>query len=59
MTTGKTPVKNQDLWMLLDAAVIGLKIEWKWVRGHSGHTENERVDKLARDEAFRVEGKVT
>lgn len=41
------PVKNQDLWQRLDKAARPHQIEWKWVRGHTGHTENERVDALA------------
>jgi len=48
-TAGKKPVKNKDLWQALDAAVRPHKIEWHWVRGHAGHIENERADKLARN----------
>ena len=44
----KQPVKNRDLWEQLDALTQGRVIEWKWVKGHSGHPENERVDELAR-----------
>ncbi|MEZ5537321.1 MAG: ribonuclease HI [Thiolinea sp.] len=40
-------VKNKELWQRLDAARQGHEIEWKWVKGHSGHAENERVDALA------------
>jgi ribonuclease HI len=47
-TAGRQPVKNVDLWQALDAATVGHKIEWLWVRGHAGHVENERVDALAR-----------
>jgi ribonuclease HI len=47
-TADRKPVKNSDLWQALDAATIGHKIEWLWVRGHAGHVENERVDALAR-----------
>ena len=50
-TAAGEPVKNQDLWQRLDAAAKPHKIQWKWVRGHAGHIENERVDKLARAEA--------
>ena len=46
-TAAKEPVKNQDLWQLLDAAVSGQDIEWHWVKGHSGHEGNEYVDQLA------------
>ena len=47
-TADKKPVKNEDLWRALDAAVLPHKITWKWVKGHAGHPENERVDALAR-----------
>ena len=46
-TANKKPVKNQDLWMRLDEATQSHDIQWEWVRGHSGHDENERVDLLA------------
>jgi ribonuclease HI len=46
-TADKKPVKNQDLWERLDAEVARHRIEWQWVKGHSGHPENERVDALA------------
>ena len=46
-TAAREPVKNQDLWQLLDAAVAGQDIEWHWVKGHSGHEGNEYVDQLA------------
>jgi ribonuclease HI len=42
------PVKNRDLWELLDTAQQQHRIEWHWVKGHSGHPENEEVDQLAR-----------
>ena len=47
-TANKKPVKNQDLWQRLDQALARHEIEWHWVKGHSGHAENERVDELAR-----------
>lgn len=47
----KTPVKNVDLWQSLESLLEIHKIKWVWVKGHNGHPENERVDKLARDEA--------
>ena len=47
-TSNKKPVKNQDLWRDLDVAIQEHEIEWHWVRGHTGHRENERVDRLAR-----------
>lgn len=46
-TADKKPVKNQDLWQRLEAATHKHKIHWRWVKGHSGHDENERVDGLA------------
>ena len=46
-TADKKPVKNQDLWQTLDALVPRHKLEWHWVRGHSGNPGNERVDQLA------------
>ncbi len=48
-TADKKPVKNQDLWQALDAALQRHQIAWHWVKGHAGHAENERADQLARD----------
>ena len=47
-TADKKPVKNVDLWQALIAATEGHEIEWRWVKGHAGHVENERADALAR-----------
>ena len=47
-TAAKEPVKNADLWRALDEAAARHKVQWLWVRGHSGHPENERADELAR-----------
>jgi len=47
-TADKKPVKNEELWKRLDAALGRHKIEWKWVKGHAGDTMNERADALAR-----------
>jgi ribonuclease HI len=47
-TADRKPVKNQDLWQRLDAALARHDVEWRWVRGHAGHPENERADELAR-----------
>ncbi len=47
-TADRKPVKNQDLWQALDAAVEGRAIDWRWIKGHDGHPENERADALAR-----------
>ena len=46
-TASKQPVKNADLWRRLDAACSKHTIEWQWVKGHSGHPENEKADALA------------
>ena len=46
-TSDKKPVKNADLWQELDQLAAGHKVEWRWVRGHAGHPENERADQLA------------
>ena len=46
-TAGKKPVKNKDLWQELEKEVQRHQISWKWVKGHSGHPENERADDLA------------
>ncbi len=48
-TAGKKPVKNQDLWRRLEAALAPHEVKWFWVKGHAGHPENERADELARD----------
>ncbi|MEF3076051.1 ribonuclease HI [Methylobacter sp. Wu1] len=46
-TAAKTPVKNEDLWRRLDAAIEKHDIEWRWVKGHAGDEGNERADALA------------
>ena len=46
-TAARTPVKNEDLWRRLDLAISQHKIEWKWVKGHSGNAGNDRADALA------------
>ena len=48
-TAAKKPVKNVDLWLELDQALTGHVVEWRWVKGHAGHPENERADALARN----------
>ena len=53
-TAGGDPVKNRDLWERLHAATQRHQIEWRWVKGHNGDPDNERVDQLARDAAIRV-----
>ena len=46
-TADKKPVKNADLWQILDALAAGHDVKWVWVKGHAGHPENERADGLA------------
>ncbi len=48
-TAARKPVKNRDLWERLDGLAQGHQIEWCWVKGHSGHPENERADQAAND----------
>ncbi|RUO78899.1 ribonuclease HI [Idiomarina tyrosinivorans] len=50
-TSAKKPVKNVDLWQRLDKACQPHEVRWHWVKGHSGHPENERCDELARSAA--------
>lgn len=47
-TADKKPVKNEDLWRRLETALSPHEVTWHWVRGHAGHPENERADRLAR-----------
>ncbi len=47
-TAAKKPVKNIDLWQRLDEARARHDVDWRWVKGHTGHPENERADELAR-----------
>lgn len=48
-TADRKPVKNADLWERLDAAQQRHTVEWRWIKGHAGHAENERADELARE----------
>ena len=48
-TAARHPVKNQDLWQALEAAAARHEIRWHWVKGHSGHPENDRADALANE----------
>jgi ribonuclease HI len=50
----KEPVRNADLWRELIDAAAPHSVSWHWVKGHSGHPENERVDQLASDQAERI-----
>ncbi len=54
-TADRKPVKNADLWQELLAAAARHKIDWRWVKGHSGHAENDRADKLACDAATEIQ----
>lgn len=53
ITSSGSPVKNKDLWMQLEAACQKHQIRWQWIKGHSGHPENERCDELARAAALK------
>ena len=48
-TVNREPVKNEDLWRRLDYLAAKHNIDWRWVKGHRGHTENERADRLANE----------
>jgi len=48
-TSAKQPVKNKELWQQLDAGAQRHHITWHWVKGHSGHPQNERADELANE----------
>jgi ribonuclease HI len=48
-TAAKKPVKNVDLWQRLDQAIVEHDVSWAWVKGHSGHRENEIADQLANE----------
>ncbi len=48
-TSTRKPVKNEDLWRRLDEAQSRHRVDWRWIKGHAGHEENERADQLARD----------
>ena len=52
-TADRKPVKNAELWQALVDAAAPHEVEWHWVKGHAGHAENERADRLACDEAER------
>ena len=53
-TAGGDPVKNRDLWERLHAANAKHKVDWRWVKGHAGDPDNERVDQLARAAAVKI-----
>jgi ribonuclease HI len=56
-TAAKKPVKNQDLWQRLETALERHEVTWLWVRGHTGHAENERADRLARQAIAELQTK--
>ncbi|MEE8293185.1 MAG: ribonuclease HI [Kiloniellales bacterium] len=56
-TAAKKPVKNQDLWQRLEASLTHHLVTWHWVRGHTGHAENERADRLARQAIAELQTK--
>ena len=58
-TAGGDPVKNRDLWERLHAAASRHRVDWRWVKGHAGDPDNERVDGLARDAAQQVRDAAT
>ncbi len=53
-TADRKPVKNQDLWQALDAQIGAHLVHWHWVKGHSGHAENEQADRLANEAIDRL-----
>ncbi|MBN9060940.1 MAG: ribonuclease HI [Rhizobiales bacterium 65-9] len=55
-TADRKPVKNEELWKRLDAAVARHKVAWKWIKGHAGHEFNERADELARQAIKELAG---
>jgi ribonuclease HI len=55
-TAAKEPVKNQDLWIVLDALIAKHTVVWEWTRGHVGHAENERCDELATQTRVKLFG---
>ena len=52
-TSDRKPVKNADLWELLDSLCQTHQVTWEWVKGHAGNADNERVDRLAQSEALK------
>jgi ribonuclease HI len=57
-TADRRPIKNIDLWQKLAETMARHQVEWHWVRGHSGHPENERADRLARNAARRQQAEL-
>jgi ribonuclease HI len=57
-TADRKPVKNVDLWQRLDEVVAKHRVKWHWVRGHTGHVENERADALANQAIDELQDKI-
>ena len=58
-TTDRKPVKNYDLWRELDEICARHKVQWRWLKGHAGHPDNERCDELARGEISKLRKQYT
>jgi ribonuclease HI len=58
-TADRKPVKNEDLWRQLDELCARQNVEWHWLKGHAGHPDNERCDKLARAEIAKLRKQYT
>ncbi len=56
-TAGGAAVKNRELWQRLEAAAARHRVDWRWVKGHAGNPDNERVDMLARAAALAMKGR--
>jgi ribonuclease HI len=56
-TASRAPVANAELWQRLELAAARHKVDWRWVKGHAGHPENERADRLASDAADAARGR--
>ena len=54
LSASKKPIKNRDLWMILDELCKRFSINWEWVKGHSGDKNNDAVDEMARGEATKL-----
>ena len=50
----KKPIKNKDLWIILDKLCDSFSVNWRWVKGHSGDKNNDAVDEMARGEAIKL-----
>jgi len=59
LTADKKPVRNEDLWRQLDSAASTHMIQWHWLKGHAGHADNERCDRLAADEMAKIRKQFT